>query len=155
MPTFDWHVLGQARVGLALALALAWPTRKGRYVDQIGLLLLLAFTSAGAVLFDKNWLLLFPVGIITADVVQHMTFSAVKRGYTPGAATSALYLVYVINFFVGVGQQLLDDPEWGWVVLAVGMAVIAGNYFLAWRKVRSGACRIPGAPVAAQVSPAR
>lgn len=118
--------------------------KKSLLVDQIGLFLGIATFAIWAWLSDWNWLIMFPVGIILADVVQHVILSVVKRGYTPGIITTFLYLAYLIVFFAGAGGQILGSG-WTWLLSVAGMAVIAINYFLAWRKVRLGECKVPGA----------
>ncbi|HYU35391.1 MAG TPA: HXXEE domain-containing protein [Thermoanaerobaculia bacterium] len=108
---------------------------KGLFVDQIGLFLLLAVLAVMGARLDARWILI-AVGIITADLVQHSIFSIKMRKYTPGVATSALYLLYVIFFF---GQEELRSHvyrDWAWAALAVGAAFIAGNYVVASRKAR-------------------
>ena len=151
------HILEERVAGFRRFLNLEWfegsrdcpvGPKKGVVVDQILLFLLLAGTTTLALLFSLHWLFMFPVGIILADVVQHVIFSVVKRGYTPGIITTFLYLAYLIVFFAGAGEQILGSG-WTWLLSVAGMAVIAVNYFMARRKVRSGECKVPGAMPAA------
>ena len=74
-----------------------------------------------------NWTWTFiSIGIIAADVAQHLTFSIVKKDYTPGIATTALYVIYVVYFLnqrqIGIGV----DDLLAWIAMAVGAAFI-GN----------------------------
>jgi hypothetical protein len=80
------------------------------------------------------------VGIVTADLVQHAVFSIGKRSYTPGVATSVLYLVYVVYFFVQEELRRLVGLDWAWVAVVGGAAFIGANYLAAWLKVRKGDC---------------
>jgi hypothetical protein len=109
---------------------------KGLFVDKIGLFLLLTVLALMGHWLDTRWILI-AVGIITADFIQHTLFSFVKRGYTPGVATSVFYLLYIVYLFVQEERSLggLD-----WVALLGGAAFIGGNYFTAWLKVRKGKC---------------
>jgi|SRR5215213_3315258 len=114
---------------------------KGLFIDQIGLFLLLAGLAALGALLDSRWLLV-ALGIIIADLVQHAVFSIAKMKYTPGVATSTLYLLYVIYFF---GREELRSHlyrDWAWVAVAVGAAFIAANYTIA--KVQAGRCSPAG-----------
>jgi hypothetical protein len=115
--------------------------RKGLLIDKIGLFVALTLFAIAGVLVDAR-LFLVAVGFIAADLVQHAGFSIAKRGYTPGVATSALYLAYVVYFFSHAElRYVLNDP-WAWVALAVGAGGIVLNYGVAWRKVRRGDCRL-------------
>ncbi|MFQ5640670.1 MAG: hypothetical protein ACE5IR_22040, partial [bacterium] len=75
------------------------------------------------------------VGFITADLIQHGVFSLGRRKYSPGVATSALYLIFVVYFFLtelgGVNENV--NPL---LPLAIGTAGLLSNYILASRKVR-------------------
>lgn len=113
--------------------------RKGLLADKIGLFVVLTgFAIAGA-LVDAR-LILVAVGFIAADMMQHAGFSIAKRGYTPGVATSALYLAYVVYFFSHAELRHLLSEPWSWLALAVGAGGIALNYWLAWSKVQRGDC---------------
>jgi hypothetical protein len=114
---------------------------KGLVVDKIGLFLFLAaFAAAGAV-YDGR-VMFIAVGIILADLVQHAVFSIGKKSYTPGVATSAAYLAYVVYFFgYSESRHLLNDPL-AWVAMVAGAAFIAGNYWIARRKVQRGDCQL-------------
>ena len=85
-------------------------------------------------------LLLVPVGIITADLAQHAVFSIAKGKYTPGVATSVLYLLFVVNFFGSEELRSLVYLDWAWLALVAGVAAIAGNYLFSRAIVRSGRC---------------
>ena len=143
------HIAEEAATGFRRFFNMAWfagtedcpVTRfKGLILDEIGLFLTLSlFAVLGAV---HNWTWIFiSIGIIAADVAQHLTFSIVKKGYTPGVASTALYVIYVVYFLnqrqVGIG---LDNPL-AWIATAVGAAFIAFNYLYARRKVLRGDCR--------------
>jgi hypothetical protein len=108
-------------------------------VDEIGLFVGLTVFALAAVLVDAR-LILVAVGFIAADMIQHAGFSIAKRGYTPGVATSALYLVYVVYFFGHAELRHLLSEPWSWLALAVGAGGIALNYWLAWSKVQRGGC---------------
>jgi drug/metabolite transporter (DMT)-like permease len=89
-----------------------------------------------------NWTWIFiSIGIIAADVAQHLTFSAVKKSYTPGVATIILYIIYIV-YFLSQRQvwTWLGEPL-SWVTLAVGAAFIAFNYLYARWKVLRGDCQ--------------
>ncbi len=119
------------------------PRVKGVAVDEIGLLALLACLAVGAG-HDARWIFV-AVGIITADLVQHVVFSVEKKGYTPGVVTTALYLAYVVYLFAQpeTWRLLLDLTSWG--ALLVGAGFIAINYLFARWRVRQGHCRVAGA----------
>lgn len=110
---------------------------KGLFVDQIGLFLVLAVLAW----LGDRWIII-AVGILAADVAQHALFSFAKKRYTPGVATSVLYLGYVIYIFAAGGVRLTGLD---WLALAAGGTFIAGNYLLASWKVRSGQCEPTGA----------
>jgi hypothetical protein len=114
---------------------------KGLYFDQIGLFLLLAGSAVfGA--WRSPRLILIAVGIIAADLVQHAIFSISKGKYTPGVATSALYLLYVVYFFSREDGRRLLTPGWGGLVaLAAGASFIVINYAFARWKVQTGRCK--------------
>jgi hypothetical protein len=115
--------------------------KKGLLVDQVGLFLVLAFLAVfGALLYPPFFLV--AVGVISADLVQHASFSIAKRRYTPGVATSVLYLLYIVYFFAGEEGRRLLTLGWVWVAMAVGVAFIAGNYAYASWKVQTGRCRL-------------
>lgn len=116
---------------------------KGLFVDQIGLFLLLVLFAVMGALFNPRWILV-AVGIITADLVQHAIFSIAKRKYTPGVATSVLYLLYVAYFLGREELRGLIHLDWAWGAMMGGMAFIAINYVLASLKVRLGRCRLAG-----------
>jgi hypothetical protein len=109
-------------------------------VDKIGLFLAFAVLALAGAIFDGRWILV-ALGIVMADLVQHAIFSFVKKGYTPGVATSVPYLAYVAWFFAQPQLRGLIDGPLAWVALALGAAIIAGNYLFAQQKVRRGDCR--------------
>lgn len=115
--------------------------RKGLLMDKIGLFVALTGLAIAGVLVDPLWILV-AVGFIAADLVQHASFSVAKRGYTPGVATSALYLAYIVYFFSHAELRSLLNDLLAWVALVAGAAGIVINYGLAWRKVRRGDCRL-------------
>ena len=117
---------------------------KGLLVDQIGLFLLLAGLAITGALVEARWLLV-AVGIITADLVQHAVFSIAKGKYTPGVATSALYLLYVAYFFGREELRSLVHLDWAWLAMAIGVAFIAVNYLVSGTIVRLGRCGPAGA----------
>src|SRR5262249_3024990 len=112
---------------------------KGLLVDQIGLFLLMAGAALIGSAIDAR-LLLVPIGIITADLVQHGIFSVVKARYTPGVGTSALYLAYVVYFFTRNELKNSLYLDWAWLALTTGIVLIAGNYLFSRARVRSGRC---------------
>ncbi|MFQ5616468.1 MAG: HXXEE domain-containing protein [bacterium] len=117
---------------------------KGVLVDKIGLFLLLAALALTGAWVDGRWILI-AVGILTADLLQHALFSISKKNYTPGVATSFLYLVYVVYFFSLDELQIPVDDLWAGIAMAVGAAFIGANYLAARRKVRLGRCQEAGA----------
>ena len=113
---------------------------KGLVVDKIGLFLFLAACAVAGAVYDAR-VIFIAVGTMAADLVQHAVFSIGKKGYTPGVATSAAYLAYVVYFFGHAElQHLLNDPL-AWVGMAAGAAFIAGNYWVARSKVQRGDCQ--------------
>jgi uncharacterized protein with HXXEE motif len=135
------HILEEALKGFRRFFNLDWfrtgrddfPTSKTKaiLVDQIGLFLALSLL----ILAGAAWtpLMYVVVGFITADVVQHVSFSVFRSKYTPGVATSVLYLSFVIWFV-----RTSPDPfgAASLVAAAIGAAALVGNYLLAWVKVR-------------------
>jgi hypothetical protein len=117
---------------------------KGLFVDKIGLFLLLTVLALTGTWLDGR-LILIAVGIVTADLLQHAVFSIGKRSYTPGVATSVLYLVYVVYFFVQEELRSLVGLDWAWVAVVGGAAFIGVNYLAAWLKVRKGDCELASA----------
>ena len=116
------------------------PRWKSIFIDKLGLFAALTLFAILGVTHDGRWILI-SVGIIIADIVQHVAFSVGARGYTPGIATSVLYLALIVFFFSGsVWRALLSAPL-GWLALIAGMLFIVGNYLLAWTTVRLGLCR--------------
>jgi hypothetical protein len=139
------HIAEEARAGFTRFLNTEWfagnatcPVGrfKGLYFDKIGLLAGIVLASLLAVWVDGSWIWI-PIGILIADSLQHVVFSASTRRYTPGLATCVLYLAFLVYFF---GRLGLPDGWPGWLALVVGAAVIAGNYAMAAAKVRKGEC---------------
>ncbi len=117
---------------------------KGLVVDKIGLFLALALLAILGARYDARWIFI-AICIITADLVQHAVFSLGRKGYTPGVATSAVYFAYVVYFFSQPDlQSLLGDPS-AWGAMGLGVAFIAGNYWMARKKVRRGDCQLAAA----------
>jgi hypothetical protein len=113
---------------------------KALWIDKIGLFAILALLALGGALHSGLWILI-ALGIITADVVQHFAFSIGTKGYTPGVATSVLYLGYIIYFFSRPETDGLLSGWLAWLAFAVGLLFIASNYFMARHKVRLGLCQ--------------
>ena len=99
------HIAEEAATGFRRFFNMAWfagtedcpVTRfKGLILDEIGLFLTLSlFAVLGAV---HNWTWIFiSIGIIAADVAQHLTFSIAKKGYTPGVAPLPFTIIYAIK----------------------------------------------------------
>jgi hypothetical protein len=134
------HILEEVVKGFRRFFNLEWfqtgrddfPTskRKALRVDQLGLFVMLSLLAlAGA-----RWppALYVAVGFISADVVQHAIFSLVRGRYTPGVATSALYLAFVVHVVRQV--EAFDACVLG--AMAVGAAALLANYATASFKVR-------------------
>jgi Protein of unknown function with HXXEE motif len=117
---------------------------KGLVVDKIGLFLFLALLAISGASRDARWIFI-AIGIITADLAQHATFSIKTKGYTPGVATSAAYFVYVVYFFSRPEIQGLWHDPFAWGAMALGAAFILGNYLSARLKMRLGRCQPAGA----------
>ena len=113
---------------------------KGLMIDKIGLFLTLSLFAVLGVTYNWTWIFI-SIGIIAADVAQHLTFSAVKKSYTPGVATVILYIIYIV-YFLSQRQvwTWLGEPL-SWVTLAVGAAFIAFNYLYARWKMLRGDCQ--------------
>lgn len=139
------HILEEAIKGFRIFFNTEWFDGKPNYpvgrfkgvvIDQIGLLALVASLAAAGSVLDGRWILV-AVGIIMADLVQHTTFSIVKRAYTPGIATCALYLVYLVYFFTQVDPYAPTGDVPAWLAMATGASFIVANYILAsktfWR----------------------
>lgn len=113
---------------------------KALWGDKVGLFAALALLSLGGTLYSGR-LMLVALGIVAADVIQHFAFSTRTKGYTPGVATSVLYLGYLIYFFSRPDTAGLLSGVWAWLPFALGLLAIAGNYFMAARKMRLGHCQ--------------
>lgn len=141
------HILEEALKGLRRFFNLEW-FRTGRedfpvtrlkalVVDQLGVFLGLSLLALGGTLWPVlTWV---AVGFITADLIQHGVFSIARQTYTPGVATSVLYLIYVVYFLAYSDLGRLDEGLGLGRALggaAVGASVLLGNYLLASWKVR-------------------
>src|SRR5262245_52238215 len=135
------HILEEALKGFRRFFNREWfrterddfPTSriKALLVDQVGLFAALSLlTLIGTAWSPARFAV---VGFIATDVVQHGTFSIVRGKYSPGVATSLLYLLFVV-WFVRTPPDPIDTTSM--VAAAVGAAALAGNYTLAWMKVR-------------------
>lgn len=100
--------------------------------DQIGLFAALAALAIAGVGLKPA--MLVAVGFITADLIQHVVFSIVRRGYTPGIATSALYLIFVVYFARVVLEFQFGLRTLGFMALGAGGLLL--NYFIASWRVR-------------------
>ncbi|MCI0560092.1 MAG: HXXEE domain-containing protein, partial [Nitrososphaera sp.] len=102
--------------------------------DQIGLFVTIAlFVLVGTL---NALFILVVVGFVTADLVQHAVFSIVRRQYTPGIATSALYFVYIVYFVLSELPRLQFGLGWTLGTMALGASFLALNYVIASWKVR-------------------
>ncbi len=139
------HILEEAHKGFRIFFNTEWFDGKRNYPvgrfkgvvnDQIGLLALVTSLAVAGTMIDGRWMLV-AVGIVMADLVQHATFSIVKRAYTPGIATCALYLVYLVYFFARVDPYAPTGDVPAWLAMATGASLIVANYILAsktfWR----------------------
>ena len=137
------HILEEALKGFRIFFNTEWfggkrncPVGKfkGVIIDQIGLFLLVAGLAVAGALVDGRWMLV-AVGIVMADLVQHSAFSFAKRGYTPGIATCALYLVYLVYFFAQVEPYAPNGDVPAWLAIATGASFIVANYILASKAI--------------------
>jgi hypothetical protein len=100
---------------------------KGLVGDRLGsLLLLLALATAG-VLIDEFWLWL-ALGIVGADFAQHAASSIRIRAYTPGVATGAFLLVYLLYFIADSAAQASWEKPSAWGAMVIGIAFVALGY---------------------------
>lgn len=108
---------------------------KARFFDQIGLFLVLTLLALlGA--FRTAEFILVAVGVVTADLIQHFVFSIVRRQYSPGVATSPLYLVYVLYFsFFELPQLTIGLERILWYMI-IGASLLILNYVVASIRVR-------------------
>lgn len=108
--------------------------------DQAGLFIALAAMAYLAYkgIFDGVTLLL-AVGFVTADTIQHSLFTIAKRGYTPGIATSVLYMGYVLYFYLFELKLAARDLGIGrtFVYLGLGGALLLLNYLILRKKVKN------------------
>jgi len=152
---------GKRRIGFRRFFNLEWfqtgdegfPTskRKAFFGEQVGLFVGLALLTLLSTWWPEwlewpGWLTQYAwwpaalmwvvVGFITADLIQHNVFSYVRRKYSPGVATSVLYMLFVI-FFLRFGSGKVNIIEW--VAMGYGATFLVGNYLVAvWRVRRSG-----------------
>lgn len=118
---------------------------KGLFIDKIGLFAVLAGSALLGALVDPRWILI-GVGILATDALQHLLFSAKTRRYTPGFATTFLYLAFLLYFvLLGPLRNVGALDSSAWAALGVGAVFIPGNYVIAASKVRRGDCEtVPG-----------
>jgi hypothetical protein len=68
------------------------------------------------------------LGIIAANAMKHAASSLSAQAYTPGAASSAAFLVYVALLLGESGHQGLPREPSAWGAMALGIAFIAINH---------------------------
>ncbi|NIQ04497.1 MAG: HXXEE domain-containing protein [Candidatus Korarchaeota archaeon] len=136
------HILEEVAKGLRRFFNLEWfrtgdedfpiTKRKAILIDQVGLFVGLALLA----LLGIKWSFLtwIAIGFITADLIQHGIFSIARRKYTPGVATSLLYLIYVS--YVMARSEFGGLNERALIAMALGAAALIINYILAARKVQ-------------------
>jgi hypothetical protein len=108
--------------------------------DQLGLFIALA-TMAYLAYIDKfgGVTILIAVGFVTADTIQHSVFSIARRSYTPGIATSILYMGYILNFYLVELKFAAQDLGIGRTIVYTGLggALLLLNYLILSKKVRN------------------
>jgi phosphatidylglycerophosphate synthase len=118
---------------------------KAWVADRIGPLLLLVAVALAGVLVHAFWIWL-ALGIVAADLAQHAARSIRVMAYTPGIATGAFVVVYVLAFVGGS----LSEPSWAqpssWGALVIGIAFVAIGYLSAQRKRLFKSQRSAGEP---------
>lgn len=152
------HILEEAFKGFRRFFNLEW-FRTGRedfpvtkikslVIDQVGLFIGLTGLALLALQPGRFWpnLIWVAVGFIAADLIQHFVFSIVRQKYSPGVATSVLYLIFVLYFIRSTPAFGIANP---WIPLVVGAAGLLSNYVLASRKVRKWRQRQNREPVPA------
>jgi hypothetical protein len=135
------HILEEALKGFRRFFNLEWfrtgrddfPTSRTKaiLVDQIGLFLALSLLAVVGTVWSLATYAV--VGFIAADVIQHGAFSIVRRKYSPGVATSLLYFLFVMLFLRSDSVRVDASAL---AAMAVGAAALAGNYGLAWMRVK-------------------
>jgi len=108
--------------------------------DQVGLFFILATMAYLAYLgIFGGVTILIAVGFITADTIQHTVFTIARRSYTPGIATSVLYMGYILNFYLVELKFAAQDLGMGrsLVYLVLGGALLLLNYLILSKKVRN------------------
>ena len=136
------HILEEAMKGFRRFFNVDWfktgddefPVSKWEALlkDQIGLFGLLAALAIVGIFWTPA--ILIAVGFITADLIQHAVFSIARRRYTPGIATSALYLLYVLYFELVVLGLPFGLGTLGFMALGAGGLLL--NYSIASWRVR-------------------
>jgi hypothetical protein len=107
--------------------------------DQVGLFIVLATMAYLAYLGKFGGVtILIAVGFVTADTIQHSVFSIVKRSYTPGIATSLLYMGYVLYFYLFQLKLAAQDLGMGWTLMYTGLGgtLLLFNYLILSMKVK-------------------
>jgi hypothetical protein len=108
--------------------------------DQLGLFIVLA-TMAYLAYIDKfgGVTILIAVGFVTADTIQHTVFSIARRSYTPGIATSVLYMGYILNFYLVELKLAAQDLGMGRILgyTVLGGALLLLNYLILSKKVKN------------------
>jgi len=99
--------------------------------DQVLLFIVLSLLALGSTMWPV--LMWVVVGFIIADLIQHSVFSLVRRKYSPGVATSVLYLIFVIYFLGSEAGETITNVKLG--AMALGAALLVLNYVMAVRKV--------------------
>lgn len=108
--------------------------------DQVGLFFILAAMAYLAYLgIFGGVTILLAVGFVTADTIQHTVFSIAKRSYTPGIATSVLYMGYILNFYLVELRFAAQDLGMGRTLMYIGLggALLLLNYLILSKKVRN------------------
>jgi hypothetical protein len=108
--------------------------------DQVGLFISLATMAYLAHIgIFGGVTILIAVGFVTADTIQHSVFSIARRSYTPGIATSVLYLGYVLYFYLFELKLAAQDPGFGRTLVysGLGAALLLFNYLILSKKVRN------------------
>ncbi|MGD2090309.1 MAG: HXXEE domain-containing protein [Candidatus Aminicenantes bacterium] len=108
--------------------------------DQVGLFFLLAAMAYLAYIGKFGGItILIAVGFVTADTIQHTVFSIARRSYTPGIATSVLYMGYVLNFYLVEVKLAAQDLGMGRIIVYTGLggALLLLNYLILSKKVKN------------------
>jgi hypothetical protein len=84
--------------------------------------------------------ILIAVGFVTADTIQHTVFSIARWNYTPGIATSVLYMGYILNFYLVEVKLAAQDLGIGRILVYTGLggALLLLNYLILSKKVKNG-----------------